>query len=114
MRFFTKVKHIVPVTPEPSLQDRAQAAEQDVIRANERANAAAKAVFDLQCKHNLTLDNFGRITACSAIGGATEDDLPQQVRALVEARSLAMQKFHAALNVWAGLKGALENATNNR
>ena len=104
MRFFSR-QTPAPEVPELSLQDRARAAEQDVIRANEQATAAAKRLFDLQVKHNLSLDNFGAITKCSLIDGATEIDLAQQVRALVEARSLALQQFHSALNVWSGLKG---------
>lgn len=108
MRFFTKVKHTTPLPPEPSMAERIEQAERQIKKADEKANAAAKALFDLQCRHNLTLDNFGRITACSAIGGATQNDLPLQARRLVEARSLALQDFHNALRIWSGLKGALE------
>ncbi|MGH9517505.1 MAG: hypothetical protein ACRD3P_17695 [Terriglobales bacterium] len=106
MRFFTK-QHEVQV-PEPSLAERLEDAERRVHEADEEAKRVAKQLYDLQCQHKLTLNNFSQIEWCGEIGGTTETDLAQRVRELVVKRSDSLQQFHNALNVWAGLKGALE------
>lgn len=114
MRLFGGKREAKEQTPEPSMADRISQAERAVVEAHSRATVVAKKLYDLQIQHGLSFGNFGEIIWCGEIGGTTEPDLPQRVRALVEERSAALQAFHRCLNEYAGLKGALENATSNR
>ncbi len=103
MGWFTK--EAIDTVPEPTLDERIAAAEIAVQDANQRIADANKAVADLQAQHNLSFDQFGRITRCMLPGGEVQSDLAQELRLRWERRTVAIQNFHQALKQWSGLKG---------
>lgn len=101
-----------PVEVEMSLQDRVEAAAQDVIAADARFTQASEKLREYTREHRITLDGFKQISRCGLRDGAPHD-LAFEVQALVSAEYNAHRDFSAALSIHAGLKLAASQEINS-
>ncbi|MBZ5598112.1 MAG: hypothetical protein LAN83_07300 [Acidobacteriia bacterium] len=99
--------------PEPTREERQERALLAVESAVAELAGIAKKYRALQSNYSLVVNTWGNITQCALPDGEARAGIEVEARTLVNAHTMALGKFNSALNVWAGLQGG-ENVASNR